>query len=312
MGKKKKGGINGAPLQSVTIGEIKKSKYGWIGTILLFCIFGGVIYYLPDITKLYQEYNGTSSTDNKVPGNNTTNNTVIDSGESDTDTEKTNQFLAFGTDTSFAIDKIEFRDIKMQNGILSFNAVTIGEISVSLNTLNLYIETYDKNTADANILNTIAIKGIVSPETPLNFSFNVKSGATHFNIKEILEDDYTYIDLTPDENNNIILTCKYEDETLVYTFVDDKLMTIENTVMVSKQDEKYNLKYQEYSSLVNRYGSTTGIKVSLSTNMYNLTYNIKIDYSSFNSQIENDYYFAKDVSPRVVNFKMESLLYECS
>jgi len=43
-----------------------------------------------------------------------------------------------------------------------------------------------------------------------------------------------------------------------------------------------------------------------------LTYNIKIDYSSFNSQIENDYYFAKDVSPRVVNFKMESLLYECS
>ena len=57
MGKKTKVDINSAPLEAVTIGQIKKSKYGWIGTIIIFVLFISVVYFLPELSKYYQHIN---------------------------------------------------------------------------------------------------------------------------------------------------------------------------------------------------------------------------------------------------------------
>ena len=56
MAKKKKINLNGAPLQEITIGTIKKNRFGWIGTLILFGIFGAFIYYLPELSKYYEAF----------------------------------------------------------------------------------------------------------------------------------------------------------------------------------------------------------------------------------------------------------------
>lgn len=311
MGKKKKVDINGKPLEAVTIGQIKQSKYGWIGTILLFALFGGVIYFLPDITKLYQEFESGST----KPAGNSTNNTLVNPDEEEPDAPETpveSKLYLFGTDNVLTKGDLEFTQISYINNVLSFKIVNKSNTTYNLENLNLYFETYDLNTAEKNILNTIAIKGNLAGEATVEYTFNIKGGALYFDIKEIKEDDYTYIDLTPDENNNVVLTCVKGEETVKYTFFNNSLKKVENKVVISKTDVNYDNLYSKYNTLVVKYGTTNGIKTSLSTNMLNMTFNMEIDYSYFTETIENNYYFTSGETPRVVNFKMESELFECS
>ena len=313
MGRKKKVDINGAPLQSVTIGEIKESKFGWLGTILLFGIFGGIIFYLPELTEIYQQYLGKNTTvAPSVSGNtinNTVNNTVAPSEEEEDNSLNLN---SFATDKELVWNSLTFSEIALVNNQLTFNVKNTGQSSIDLQKSNLYFVTYDKNTDDALILNNIALNGIVASSGELSYSFQIKSGAAYYEVKDISEDEYTYIDLTPDENNNIFLTCKKDGEEISYTFLNDKLRSLSQTATVSKSAENYDELYSAYNTLVVRYGLSNGVKAGLSTNMVNMTFSFNVDYTTFTGNINEIKYFAKDTSPRVVNFKMESLLYECS
>ena len=312
MGKKKKVDINGTPLEAITIGQIKQNRFGWIGMIILFALFGGVIYFLPEITKFYQDYiSGGVSVGGNIPINNTVSNTTEEpSGEEEPIVSET--LYSFGTDVIVNYENLEFTQISYVNNVLTFNVTNKSTASINLNNSDLYFETYDTNAEARNTLNTIALKGVIPVGETAEKSYEINGGATYFSIYKILEEDYTYIDLTPDENNNILLTCVKGQETVAYSFFHDKLKTIENTVVVSKSDANYDLLYSRYNTLVVKYGSINGIKTSLSTNMLNMTFKMHIDYGYFTNTIENDYYFAKDTSPRVVYFKMESELFECS
>ena len=313
MGKKKKVDINGAPLQSVTIGQIKQSKYGWIGIIFLFGLFASVIYFLPEMSKLYQEFiSGKGNTNISLPINNTANNIVNTPEQMNPEFPSESNVYALETDNTVVKGDLEFSEINYINNNLTFKITNKSETGYDLSDLNLYFETYDTNAEDRNVLNTIAIKGELTSGAALNYTFNIKEGALYFDIKEILEEDYTYIDLIPDENNNILLTCIKDEEKLLYTFYNSKLNTIEDTVTVLKTDVDYDAEYSKYNTLVVRYGSTNGINAGLSTNISSMIFNIKIDYGYFTGTIENNYYFVKDTTPRVVNFKMEAELFECS
>lgn len=316
MGKKKTVDINGAPLEAVTIGEIKKSKYGWIGTILLFVLFISIVYFLPELSKYYQDFingnaTGTNNIVNNTVDNSITNNTTNETEESEEDTIITDNTYTFGSDLTVTKDNLLFSEISLFNNTLSFKVANNGEETVDLVNDNLYFETYDSNTSEKNILNTIMLTGILAAGQEETFFFEIKEGALYFDIKEITEKDYTYIVLEPDENNIARLTCIKDHETLSYEFVNDKLDVITISAIVPKIDANYDMLYANYHTLVIKYGANSGVNASLSTSGDNLNFNMNIDYTYFNFPIEGDYYFAKDTASRIVNFKMQSMLFDC-
>ncbi|MBE6156009.1 MAG: hypothetical protein E7164_04570 [Firmicutes bacterium] len=312
MGKKKTVDINGTPLESVTIGQIKKGKFGWLGMLTLFVLFGGVIYFLPELTALYQKYlsGSTPSLGNTII-NNTTNNTVEKPNEDEEPPVDTTVYT-FGSDVTVELNGLIFSEISYINNVLAFKVSNTTESSYNLKDNNLYFQTYDNATDIKMALNTIALKGELPPSSELNFSFEIREGAKNFDIKEILEEDYTYVTFTPDENDNIVLTCSKDEQKLKYTFHNDKLTIVEESMVVLKNDVNYDSLYRKYNTIVVKYGLANGIEAKMLTNFLNMTFSIRIDYSNFTGKIDNDYYFEKDTNSRIVNFIMESELFKCS
>ncbi|MBQ6841148.1 MAG: hypothetical protein IJO63_03440 [Bacilli bacterium] len=313
MGKKKKVDINGKPLEAVTIGRVKDNKYGWIGVLFLFALFIGIIYFLPELNKMYQEYMSGSSA--MAPsGMGTTNNTVVNPNEDETgeNEETTETYYKFGTDLNVTVDDLEFTAISYINNVLTFNVTNSGSKNINLDELELYFSTYDNNTEENMILNSVAIKGSLVSEATKEYSFNIKEGALYFNIKQIPEEEYTYIDLVTDEAGNAILKCTKDREELTYTFVDNKLNLVNHSNIVYKDSENYSVLYEEYNNMVVRYGDVNGVNAKLSELSSYLWYKLQVDYSQTKDKIDYEYYFDKETTPRVVNFIMESVLFECS
>lgn len=197
MGKRKKEkvNLNGSPLQAITIGEIKQSKYGWIGTILLFVLFIGIVFYLPEIFEWYENFTKTPvapsnavNLTNRVPENNTTTgNEVYD----DVDAFK------FGTDKKFTFDIIDVSEVQFDGTNITYKVVNNTEDILSLSSLNLFIELFDNKN---HSLIEYPLKGTVGPKETTTLTQEVA--------KEIVEKVVSYnVDnvepnLSPDEDDN--------------------------------------------------------------------------------------------------------------
>jgi len=309
MGKKKQVDINGAPLQAVTIGEIKTSKYGWIGTLLLFSLFIGIVYFLPEISKLYQEYFGGSTVPSATPP---TNNTTNETNTTDDPEDIGNApIYKFDKDVSVTVEDLIFSDIVLAEDGLSFKITNQSEDAVDIEKINLYIETYDTNTKEKQILNTIALDGLLTSGDSNSYSFAIETEAQFFSIKEILEEDYTYIILEPGENGIATLTCEKENDKISYYFIDNKLVEFNHVATLMKDDINYDNQYAEYYNLLTKYNSIAGATPRIRSYADYIVFTMQIDYNFFGITLDNDYYFAKDSSPRVVNFKMQSKLFDC-
>ena len=310
MGKKVKVDINGKPLEAVTIGEIKKNKFGWIGLVLLFALFIGVIYFLPELQKFYQEYkNGSVPTSISGSNTNTSNNTVVNNTNTNTSNNTVSNMYVFGEDKEVTVGNVTFSSINLsEDNQLTFTIKNTNDSRLNLSKLNLFLEAYDEST----LVNRVAIKGSISSNDSKNFSYKLKASANKYEIKVINEEDYTYIDLNIDDNKVSTLTCTNGDETLVYTFNDEKLTKIKHTANYLKTADNYDEIYSNLNTNVVKYESQDGVNVSLKTNETNLIYTMEIDYSKYTGSISNNYYFKKDTSPRIVNFEVEALLFTCS
>lgn len=312
MGKKKKVDINGAPLQSVTIGEIKKSKYGWIGTILLFCLFVGVVYFLPELSKFYQSYieGGTVPSNNRPSGNTTFNNTTNDNTTKE-EPKEDSTIYEFGKDISVKVGNLDISNISLTENELSFKVANKSDDNIDLEELNIYVEMYNDNTKDKQITNTIAITGLLSSGDSKVYSYSIASSAKFFSIKEILEEDYTYIIIEPNEDGVALLTCENDTEKFTYSFIDDKLTDINHVSTLMKDDEDYDNKYAIFYGYISKYSSVAGATPRIRSYEDYIVFTFHIDYNYFGLTLEEDYYFAKNSSPRIVNFKMESKLFNC-
>jgi hypothetical protein len=156
------------------------------------------------------------------------------------------------------------------------------------------------------------VLGTIKENETKTYNFSFEGEAYYFDILEILEEDYTYIDLSIDDNNISTLTCTKENEKVVYTFTNEKLTKIRHTDSLEKTNDDYEKKYNYYKELYNKNNTKTGITSSLSTDDDVISFKLTIDYTKNASAIEDRLYFAKDTSPRIVNFRVESWEYECS
>lgn len=315
MGKKKRVDINQAPLQSVTIGKVSEHKFGWIGILLLFGLFGGIIYFLPELNQLYLEYKNSSRPSIGTGSNTTVNNTTVDnntvnntvSGENVIpENDMANKALKLGTDLNVVYNNIEYNNIQYHNSKLTFTANNPSEYQVEQK--DLFITLFDDNK---NYVKTFAINGLLDAKQSAEYEFEINDNILYYYISTVAEEDYTYIDLPVDENNNSFLICRKNNSEIKYTFSNSKLLKIDHTDTISNNQENYYVLYRQYNSTLIKTENKQGVTGSLNHENQGVKYSFSVDYSLFNETLDSDIYFAKDSFPSKVNYLMEANLYNC-
>ena len=104
---------NNTPLESVTIGTVNQNKSSFVLIIVLFIIFVGIIYFLPEINNLYQKFIGGSATVSEGPSK---------KEKKEQEAEEVEQLL-FDVNDSQTVNNLLFSNIKIEDSVLSFNVL---------------------------------------------------------------------------------------------------------------------------------------------------------------------------------------------
>lgn len=295
--------LNNGPLKSVTIGEINEKKHGVIGVFILLALFIGLVFFLPEIQKYYQQYFGTPVVNDYEEPEKEDNN----QGEQPDNNEDDTKYLLTET-KQYTMDDIEINDITFEEGNLSFKAKNKTTNPINLNDMNLYFLTYDES---GSLLNHVPIVGTLNVEQDLSFNYLIKSNSHSFIIKEMIEDDYPFFTINEDNNGISILTCTKANDKIIYTFKNDLLNKIEHTANYEKSIANYDSIYSSYNTIVVANSDKEGVTATITSNETSMNYSMIIDYEKLNTTINYKHYLAKDTNPRVVNFKLESDLFDC-
>ena len=306
--KKRRGPVEITPLKSYQVGKIKENKFWFIKLLLFFGFFGAIILFLPQINELYDKFiKSPTPTPNVNPS--PSNNVVTNNTTEDENTVKDETKNYFNDEKNITVNNIVFSAIELNNNTISFSAKNTLSNAVNLEEENIYFEVYNKTD---NLLKRIAVLGSIKSDETMSFSFSFDGEPEYYQIKEILEEDYTYIDLSIDDNNISTLTCLKDNEKVIYTFNNEKLTKIQHSDNIDKTKDDYKEKYNYYNGLYKKYRSKTGITSSFSSNEEDLNFKLVVDYTKNAPKIEDRLYFSKDTAPRIVSFKVESWEYECS
>ena len=307
MGKKKKGQntIAWNPLQSTTIGQIKQNKYGWIGTLLLFALFIGVVFYLPELFELYKEYSGKNTTPPIIANNNTTNNTTTENDERVVEKYK------LADKKSFEFNEFKVDNIRLFGGNFSYKITNSTDAELDLSALDYFFEFYDES---GEVIQRIFLTGRIPKQESESYSYQISnaSAISEFSLSIIEEKYYTYYDFPVSEDKKVEFTCMNDYRSITYTFEDENLKKAADNVSYPVYLDDYAEKYDYYDSLYNKYLDRNGMDVSLEVKDDLLLYSVTIDYNILNGLLDDDEYFVANTRPRIVKFKMEAMGYSCS
>ena len=305
-----------APLQSVMIGKIKTHKFGWLGALILIGMFGGIIYYLPELNPLYQKYIGSDpAIKNETNPNNETEKPEEEPAVPAGPVEDT--IHKFSDTKEYTLNDLRISDINLDNGILNFKLANIGNNDIDLENDNMYFVVYDDKE---NVLHNIALTYKLAMDDTKENTYNINSNGVNFKITKISEENYPVVDLNNGNETNATMTCSNTNERLFYTFNDNKLTRIRHTANYSEEEAKnYSEKNAEFAYLFNKYNKNiNGISI-VYTGETNINFRMIIDYSIYDSTLDysefnnkNRLYFAKDVAPSLIKFRLESYLYTCN
>lgn len=301
---KKKIVLSTKPLETVVIGKKKTNRFGWFFMAIIFLAFGLLIYFLPELYDLYDNYKkGT------VPNNDTVKNETIPPVKEEVPDEpekEEKKYKEFNVDKSYEYENILFQNIQMKKKTITFKAVNQSTEDINLNNKNIFIELLN---SEGQRIDAYAIKG--SLEKELDYSFPADNDVKYFDIKIIEKSDYTYINLDIDEEGYSTLTCQNKNEEYIYTFYNEKLSSVNYKADYQKNIENYNAYYDKYNMLVARYVNNNDINVSLSTSSLGLSFKMDVYYNSNIIINENEFFFDKTAKPHEVNFIMKANLFEC-
>lgn len=306
--------------------EIKEEKEGNpIVVVLYFLALISLVIALPFITKKVVFNNGTPVTENKKP-----------------EEKQDDQFYVFGRSSVRAkIDNLEFTNfVKHQNNdgtfSLTFNLSNKQQKAYTFDQ-KYYVVFYkeDKIIYRALIYSKDAIgaNAITSVELPITEqAFNE---AERFKLTEILTPSYTKVNLSEEDGEYKVLTCKSKRDEMRYYFLDNKLAKVKETYKdqveeitkkadesqatyeyrKKKEKERFDQSIEKYYKLSESYkkiNDFSSIFVS-SANEFSM-YN-EFNYQNIPDTVINNLnefkFFRYNESKDVINFEMEAMSYHC-
>lgn len=297
--------INPEELKPTVLYTFKEKRSSILGLIIIFAIFIAVVYFLPDISRIYEQYK---------KGN--VNNIVVSnkdhgSGSGDFGGEEE---IKYNLSEELIIENkdIKINTFAFNNNTLTFNIENKTGYEISFKNKKYFLEVYDTNDVLVGRFKLGEDKFAVGEVK--NYSYPVTaSGISYFLFKDLKIEDYPLITLIYDDNGNANMVCANSNSTTTYTFDEDGLISINEKINIRTTDNDYANKLTSYREKAATYSSYSGVTAELTTEGNSVVYNINI--TSINNSLLNNldnanYYLAK-TGASVIKFEMEARGYTC-
>lgn len=297
-----------------------KKDYGIWPILAFFILIAGIIFALPSIQKLVNDYRNSGVSLNK---NNTTP-TTPPSSEDEPKEEIT--YFAFNSDTTVSVNKLTLNNFskRSENGKNYLELTVLNKDNRVYNYEDkIFIELYnEKDTLLSRSLleNSLSVAASSSNRVSLLINEAAYSGVSKFLVKTIDIDDYPQINLVENLKDQEVLTCSLDNKKNVYTFKDYKLVSIDSTLDILKSSyldaNTYASTLASYRQTSATYGLINGVSSSIVDAEDGFTLAIKIDSKTVSnsdlSSLADRTLYEGDTLAKKVAFEMTSRGYTCN
>ncbi|MCH5167296.1 MAG: hypothetical protein J1F35_05320 [Erysipelotrichales bacterium] len=296
------------------IGELRKDKIGRpILVIQMFIIFGIVLIGLPIVNSLM---NNQSSFLYKIFNPNTA---IIEPPTSDG--EEKEEFLnASEEQPLLSGTSMKYENIVMENFSLAGNYITFDIYSYN-GVLNLdkepcFLEVY--SASSSNLIATVKLTGTYDNQkqrvslTAYGLSFN-GNYAYVGKVVEMDYSDYPAHTINSDESGIGSMTCIMDNRTLEYTFKNNYLIGIKDSMRVYLKDQKDDTAYLNLKGTYETKATNLGETSFVEEVSDGFVFNASIDLENMkvpSSIIDYDYY-ELDTESKVIYFTLRGKGFDC-
>lgn len=304
----KKVTISEEELSITKIGELETTEQSPLFVLILFGFILVFIFFLPTIANLIKA-------PNEKPDYSLLEKPQENNQEEKPREEPKNSYYQYSDTLSIDLEeKIKINEFALVGNTLSFKVTNANETRFSFQKDNYFLELYSE---EDTLLERIYLGDTtVSRETDMVLQFALNSNTAlymkklSFAKKEIT--DYPNVTLEKNENEEEVLTCTKDKETLTYKFQKEKLFSISHVVNYSSTISNYESilnTWQTNSEKLNNMTGITSIFVDAGTGF---VVNTTIDTKTAKlNEVENTSYYPNETLAKVVSFEMEARGFSC-
>lgn len=304
----KKVTISEEELSITKIGELETTEQSPLFVLILFGFILVFIFFLPTIANLIKA-------PNEKPDYSLLEKPQENNQEEKPREEPKNSYYQYSDTLSIDLEeKIKINEFALVGNTLSFKVTNANETRFSFQKDNYFLELYSE---EDTLLERIYLGDTtVSRETDMVLQFALNSNTAlymkklSFAKKEIT--DYPNVTLEKNENEEEVLTCTKDKETLTYKFQKEKLFSISHVVNYSSTISNYESilnTWQTDSKKLNNMEGITSIFVDAGTGF---VVNTTIDTKTAKlNEVENTSYYPNETLAKVVSFEMEARGFSC-
>lgn len=304
----KKVTISEEELSITKIGELETTEQSPLFVLILFGFILVFIFFLPTIANLIKA-------PNEKPDYSLLEKPQENNQEEKPREEPKNSYYQYSDTLSIDLEeKIKINEFALVGNTLSFKVTNANETRFSFQKDNYFLELYSE---EDTLLERIYLGDTtVSRETDMVLQFALNSNTAlymkklSFAKKEIT--DYPNVTLEKNENEEEVLTCTKDKETLTYKFQKEKLFSISHVVNYSSTISNYESilnTWQTNSKKLNNMEGITSILVDAGTGF---VVNTTIDTKTAKlNEVENTSYYPNETLAKVVSFEMEARGFSC-
>lgn len=304
----KKVTISEEELSITKIGELETTEQSPLFVLILFGFILVFIFFLPTIANLIKA-------PNEKPDYSLLEKPQENNQEEKPREEPKNSYYQYSDTLSIDLEeKIKINEFALVGNTLSFKVTNANETRFSFQKDNYFLELYSE---EDTLLERIYLGDTtVSRETDMVLQFALNSNTAlymkklSFAKKEIT--DYPNVTLEKNENEEEVLTCTKDRETLTYKFQKEKLFSISHVVNYSSTISNYESilnTWQTNSKKLNNMEGITSILVDAGTGF---VVNTTIDTKTAKlNEVENTSYYPNETLAKVVSFEMEARGFSC-
>lgn len=297
-----------------------KKDYGIWPILAFFILIAGIIFALPSIQKLVNDYRNSGVNLSK------NNNTPTEPTPSEETPQEEVSYFDFNGDTTVSINKLTLNNFskEVQNGKHYLSLTVLNKDNRAYNYSDkIYIELYNANdTLLSRSLLESSESIAASSSSRVNLLINeaAYSGVAKFLVKTIVVDDYPQINLAENLKDQEVLTCTLDNQKNVYTFKEYKLVSIDSTLNFLRTSyltpEAYASALATYRQTSATYGLINGVSSSIVDAEDGFTLAIKIDSKTVSigdlNEMDNRAFYEGNTLAKEVAFEMAARGYICN
>ena len=313
MNEQNNNATNNSNVKAEVLGELRKEKIGKpILVLYMLALFGLTLMALPIVTEmlndeeseLYKFLHGGAGAV-VTPQVTTKKKEFLDGGVEQPLTKN----------TSMKFENIVMKNFTLSNGKITCNMYSYNGL-LDLDNEEYYLEIYSNNK---NYVNYVKLTGVYDyQEKPVEFtskklSFN--NSVSYFGkIVHMTEKDYPKVELTSDESGIGSITCKKDNRSIEYVFMNNYLVKINDVdrhYLKDYDNQKYLNTLDSYRKKVKTLGDISSVEEGADGFLYKASIDLEAPGFVIPAGVKDSNYYALDTDVKVVHYAMVGKGFDC-